>query len=298
MKQDQLLQEYASVTSEKERARIEAEIWDAIPQSRRESNGIYQLGKLVDQPGRSVRLRHTLWLAGHEIGRLWDLVESGLSLSTAVKVLDDAKKLYIDNHISIDQAISNVVAKLESDKVMVVMNDKICYKKDQNGVKKAKKPQPTTQSLEESKYRAFWQELRILIGQHVDQRLNGSDPETADRIKKNFEIDMRIVLSDVQQKINRAVKHKVDLAELKKIGRSEIVQACFVLGIDPPRQLHQVDIDVARRKRGLLAREYHPDKHEGSEAMRDKYHEIMESFDVLQRYNDQLRGTDESSRHA
>jgi hypothetical protein len=115
-----------------------------------------------------------------------------------------------------------------------------------------------------------------------DPMLASLDQFTRDKYVYEALTAFRMTLSDLRQRIRRDPNVYV--------SRKQMVIDCRSFNVEPPDIGQPVDLDAARKARGqkVSQLQLHPDQRGGDLSQIPLYHEIMEAFQRLQMYNDQL----------
>jgi hypothetical protein len=92
------------------------------------------------------------------------------------------------------------------------------------------------------------------------------------------------IKSTIEEFARRASSARSQNSGMVEIGRRQVVSACRILHVDPPRPGQLPDMRKARTAKRLLARSYHPDANRGDEAMRQLYESVIDAYVVIETY--------------
>ena len=275
---------YAFEMTERERATLEAQIWSLVPRSDRDSTkpgmAMY-MSKLFSVAHRTIRVRQYLLRAGSAADPLWDRVQKDMTLSTALNIMQEAWSLKQSNSsMELSAAVIKSIEDYDKsgDYAAKSSNGKLVRRKRPNSIRG-----PTSTSTSTSANKIFWNTLRAHIGDYAKSRLEGTDPVIYDRILRSFEADLNILFEDFQQELSKAPRAGL---EILAVSRKVMIQACNILGMDPPKPGKPVNMKLASTQRKRFGRMYHPDVSGGSKETTDQYMAAMEAYRILQKYSE------------
>lgn len=298
--------ELSGAMTQKERAEIEAKIWDArppgmdhplkgrpkAPQKHKKENYLHQLlgGKAVGE----FIIRAQIHNAGRPADPLWERIEKDYSLYTAVEILREARKNTPDGlNGSLVKAIADAMKEYDSrPHKRHVGNGRITRSRSptrlpnpREAVKEAIKPVTRRKMENPENTRAFWDELRKHVAGFIAPKLMGAPPIIADKLYKEFEVELKSLLEHFGTKLSRMSKEE-RTGVFTEIHRKRLIDACRRLSMDPPKPGKPVDGGLARTQWKRLVKLYHPDKHGGSEHTRIAYEDVNAAYAAIQQYNE------------
>jgi hypothetical protein len=128
----------------------------------------------------------------------------------------------------------------------------------------------------------FWPRLRKTVAEFLAPQLVGVDPMVADGLMSDFEVDLRVLFDQLQNRVRNRRKDAVVAAAMSHDARRrQIVRACQTLNMAPPKRGLQVDMAKAARQKRLLAAAYHPDRRGGDESTRAELEAVLAAYEVL-----------------
>lgn len=277
--------------SELERARLEARIWGLVPTGSRTKGGIggYFRWKF-GIPGYATTNRHQLHLTGEDAAPLWERIDQGMPLHTAMVILRDAKRSAQVTKISLVDEIKRHIDKHDNLGVAVQTAGGKVFRRNPAGKTQVENvPSELPRATKEvSEAKNLWVAMRTMVSDYLDSRLEGCDPADVDSARRRVEADLNTVISDMQAVIRRVVNGRIDTGS---VTRSQVIDACRALGMDPPSPGKAVDEKKAKLQRKLYSRQYHPDVHGGSEETRHLFQATIEAYKLLESYNEQLQSS-------
>jgi hypothetical protein len=278
---EDLTAEYKLCTTHREKALIESQIWDLVPQSDRVKGGIgVCLSQLLTTMSRHITLRHTILLSGSDADAMWPLLDDDMPIDTAARILTVAKRRATKDRIGLAAAIQNELEEYMSLSISAkTRNGKVVRRRATSRLRKPEESRSIPSDSPQSQ--SFWNQLRSMVSDHVNGLLADCDPMLADRLRKDLEVDLNAVITVFQDRICRLKSGSV-----VKIKRSDLVEACRVLGMDPPAPGKSVPPDVAKRQWRTSAKVYHPDAHNGNENTRPLFEAAKNAYELIEMYNE------------
>jgi hypothetical protein len=284
---------YKDAKTEFEKAKLEQAIWDNV-QDRSLERRKY-LHALISAPPNETDLRSSLLRGMPASEPLWERVHlKTMPLSTASKILRHAKEKARRSPKTLAEIVKQAVEEYDNYPFTVRLPGGWTMKRkastDLPNLEDAPFVRRSQGSADDSD-RLFWKSIREMVAAHVATRLKGTDPIVANQVYKRFEVDLKILLDEFGDRISRAATgHRDAFIHTKEaINRPRIRQACLILAIDPPNSGRPVDLDKASKQKKRLAKLYHPDSHGGDESMREKYHEVLGAYQLLEDYNETIK---------
>lgn len=283
--------EYSAAMKEREKAEIEYKLWDLAPPESRVADAHARenyLVSLVDGNQHDHRKRAYLYNAGPAADILWERVERDYALNTAVYILQAAKKTRLDlSENALREAIATGIREYDSrPQKRILQSGKVARARSpirlptlQEAIKPFRRKKPPVDARE------FWDELRKLIASHVGPRLATTPKLMQDRLYKEFEMDLKVLIDAMQNKITRLSKQDGGILE---VHRKHVTEACRTLSMDPPKPNKPVDLTQARKLQRKLARHYHPDTNGGDASLSSLYQQVMKAYETLEEYNESL----------
>jgi len=137
--------------------------------------------------------------------------------------------------------------------------------------------------------RKLWTTIRKNVLKHYEPTLAGISPKAVQFVLRDIATDIDTLQATVAHRIISAAER------LDTPDRRQIRNACEVLGISPPRAGKPIDFTQARRRMHLLAREYHPDLHDGDTHKAELFARVNDAFRVIERFQASSETTTERS---
>lgn len=303
----ELIEQYRELgpaMTEKEKAAFEHQLWNARPEKESRKREAY----LHDVTGGSTRefiLRGQLHNAGVVADPLWERAEKDYTLVTCVDLLRTARRTSTsstqealrtalaaamneyDSRPHLRHLVGGKIARTRSPTRLPTTPDVPALPAASEATR-----QDTRKSSEGiDTARVFWDELRRHVIGYITPKLVGAPELIREKLYGELETDLKVLLDGFQQKLQRAVKYGNGTVE---IYRKQVLEACRALTLEPPKLGQPVDLKEARRKQRRLAALYHPDTHKGDDSMRALYVGVMQAFDVLEQYNENLEARNAS----
>lgn len=296
---DELIAKYRSSSggmTEREKAEVEKEVWElhrremGVPVTagaRREA-----LKKLLDADQYSSSHRYTLLNAGSAGDPLWDLVhKKKLLMRAACEIVRDARKI-CGPGMPMSEAVGKALHMYESRPHVRHLNG-IPYRTRIIG--ESPESQRRVEKTAEAK---LWGSIKSQITHYLDERTPNLDPLVRKKFATETSVALRVVADEFRNKLRRLVEShdtKKDADALMKMD--EVDKACQFFGVDTPAFGRPVDLDKANKAKKAMARSLHPDLHGGDKRHLDQYHEVMAAYEVLEKYNSQIKPIGETAKH-
>lgn len=259
--------------------RRHAELGDKLPS---EQPCTY-IARHTGASGYAVEQRRTLFLMGAAAEPLWERVEGGMSAGTAVRIVrehaprGDRPRL---GDLTVGEVVDAINAYDRAHRKgaheVVSADGTRCLRRN------PKRKQPE------------WRELRALVAEHAKRELGEVGGQDAARIVAEFEVELQSVLSDFRSKVSRARRLYAG-ATFAGPSRASVERASAELGVPAPERGMMADMKLARERKRVLAKKYHPDV-TGNEDSRPMLDAALAAFRVLEDYNDQVGGRDAERR--
>lgn len=258
---EDIIQQYEHCKTEQDKAALEHEMSRLLEVSDAERSGLRSISTILNTNYEQARMRRMLFKMGDSAQPYWEMLNQGARMHGIRKLLE--KKGSKPRQIGEKTRISNV---------------------------KPKRGTPPKSELKSVKRtRTLFARVRKLIQTEVERRVEGISPIEKEKILNSFGIGIGLVFDDVQNQIRKSRKAPDVSAILQRSKKSDILAACSILNIDPPKTaLLPVNLDEAYTARGRLARLYHPDLHPGDSSFIERYQEILKAYETLKTHNESL----------
>lgn len=282
------------------------------------------LSPVFGRPSKSIRLRHQLFRAGSAAAPLWGRIEKGMTLYTAVRILqaagsefhrqnpgwkaaenpsgDAIKKFVVDELASYD---ASPWQEVESPNGGFFKRRKGEKKKE--GIDASQDPDPLP-VLTPEQASSPAPHVDRGPGPEQDQTDFGDGPsgsqwakiklaleglldekapglDPSDRDQIRMEFDVEVRRSMVWLRSRVSVASKLSKGLPILVVRRDVTRWCSVLNIDPPRGGAAVDPEVLRRQFRAMSKAYHPDKNPGVAEMAEKMRDVSQAYHGLLGYN-------------
>jgi hypothetical protein len=295
--------EQSDTWTQKQLAEMEQRIWEALPvPTRRQWRRSYFLQEVFGGAIRTYQLRANLRGLGSKIEPLWLRLEPGcpnrMSITTAVNIARNAKQLfaaYPKKYPVFQGALLSALAEYDALPSSMILNDGTVVRKRAQGSPPSRRD--ATESATKNKRdngqrtpKKFYGEVRSLVSSYIADYLDGSDDELAEQLYADFEVELKIVIRMLQQRLKKAKTQLGDERQLSdRTRRSHLRDDFAELGMDPPKPLLQPDMKKIRNQYRALARAYHPDKQPpGAPDLSAKFQGATEAYNrIVAYYRDQ-----------
>ena len=328
-KSRQLISEYrgrASQMTERQRAIMERQIWDALHQDDRSRllREVF-LKQVLGVSSMHASNRSAMLGYGQVAEPLWQRTEcadSPMLITTAARVFREAKKLAVANEIPVADALALRLADYESGELrrrpygsvrvrsgtkMPSLDEARRAAKTKNKNKTRKRQRdPSSNDVARASHgtREFWVKHREMMSVYLAERL-GDDDGTSDlvveQLYREFESELRAAVDGFT---NRICQRKNKLRESKEVSertlRKRVKAALGLFGMDLPRSGQRFDLALLKKRYRKAAATYHPDKHPGNEqaAMEQQFHHITGAYEqVLLWYEQVYENRNNEERH-
>jgi hypothetical protein len=312
------------MTTMKEQAQAEAEIWSQVPwESRTKSHGMSKYFQdTFGDSSRAVGARFQLLRAGDVTDPLWRRLDADMTIATAIRIF---RKAVVRGRSGEDlgEAILREIEAYDSNGFVAMLPDgKTIRKKGFGGkIPKTGEPGETREPpapedgpsvsagpdpvedppVEEAQdpprprgpgegREEYWEKIRTMTRAYVNERLSTTPSTIRDELVTDMEMEMRAALGRIQARVRRLEREARSSAPHRI--RKEVLEWCRVLHLGPPGVGKPVDEKELKSRYRKLAREYHPDKTGGDEAMTAVFRSVDEAFLGLTSYNEQFARKD------
>lgn len=241
---------WEEASSEKERAIIEADIWERRPENRTARKFEPFVSSIVGTSIYKVRMRRMILKSQNQ--KIWDAVDSGMSLGDAAYLSTN-----LDAHSSFEEAIESV---------------KIPWRK--------RKPKNTKHTVFSEQTRSGkWSQVIELATEIAKEQMSDISDSSSISIIESMTCDIDLIAKDLERRIKKEKLRAVPQTSSCP-SRKEVLEACRTLGIDPLSIGELPNLTVAFRQRGKKAKAYHSDVNR-SEGAAEMYRSIVSSYDTL-----------------
>lgn len=283
----------------------EAEAWKAYDGARGKGGIGPSLTARFGRSAGAIRLRHELYLAGPAATPLWDRIEAGMPLRSAINLLQSARRSVASREISLEKA---VIAELSSYEALpghtfVTADGRVVKRKkpgseqavpeetDEARTSSSSRPTPSSDRPPRDGAADPWVRVRMVLDNVSGDLTKGLDQDVATKLLEEFDVEIRRVVTWLKK---RAYLSSKSLSEKSLIARprKDIVSWCHALHIDPPRVGKPVDHELLRRQFRALSLAYHPDRNPGKPEMEEKQRAVNSAYDGLIAYNELTKETE------
>lgn len=284
-----LIAAWKHATTQKEKAKVEYELWRHTTVEERQERRIFFMARLLDTKPTFIDCRLRLLQAGDSVNLLWARVDSDdISLGMAATMLTDARKVQKHMGGTLATALEHFLREYDSWPVRRVggaTNGRLVHYKPISSFS-AVSQRKSKQGKRKDPDLAFWGKMRMLLQTFIARRLEDADPLIASSMVGEFERELKVLVTSWTSKLQRAQQRAASSTVLL-VTQNKVTRACAVLGIDPPKKGQLVDMVMAQRKKRLLAKTYHPDA--AGDGMRAQYEAVLEAYSVLEDYQEMLQ---------
>jgi hypothetical protein len=215
---------------------------------------------------------------------LWNQVDVGLAMASAVNMLRDARALSSKKKITLEEAAVQTIAFYEKGNKKHTPDGKFFYVKATmvsaivDGKNKAR------EARSDDSERTLWNNIRHNIGALVMEKIGEDiEPATLEEINTWFEGELSNLMNAFTKKL-RARKTTVAV----EYNRVQYVSACRTLHIDPSDVGKPIDVGPAKSAKKKLLRAYHPDANGGDTSLQHLCDQIVKAYDVVESYAAQM----------
>ena len=273
--------------NEYSKAVLEERIWTSLPPTDRHGvernrwlNSILKVGINRLQNRSSLRNKRHAEVFWHRVNN------DDMPIATALRLYKDALRLHQRTRMELKDAVLEVLKEYDQLPNVVMRKGKPVRQSSVTQLPRTKKKNRGHQNGS----RKAWSDLRKAIATLVQGKIPADiDPDTESHVWREVEFDVKVILDELQGKIQRlSAKKKADQKITKTASRRQLVAACHVLAMDPPRPGKPVDLAKAKRQKRLLAKEYHPDARNGDDSLVAQYDAVMDAYRTIEWYADQF----------
>lgn len=261
-----------------------------------------EFAKALGEVQFAIRNRRTILMLGDLAEPLWArILDKKMLVSTAVRIIRDAKVIGMENRLSMREAITAALEEYDSLPFFVLVDGvpvrrNTTSRTDVDVEEKVSRVVPS--GTAKSDDYLMWQKIQADLTSYIEKKVGGAHGLTGSTIVKEFIVGVKVLIHETQNKIKRAAELQRESAKARRIPRHAVVAACNTLKMDHPGVGQPVNLDLAKRQKKILARLYHPDAHGGSDRTRLLYEEALAAYDLLEEYNEQLEPNGETTHNA
>lgn len=263
----------AASLSQRELAVLEAEIRKHSPSTEVDNRGTAidrWMAAQLGGTGYAYRHRWTL-IRMEGVEALWERIENGLALGTAIRILREAKQ-----RAGARYKTPSVMRKALAEELAV--HDRL-----EPTAVRAEPPRDGAQRGTWTNDREFWSFLRRNIVDFADQNLMDVAEMDRARLVENIERDLDSLIKHHQ---HRWYEARRDGAKHVKVNKRRLSDACHALHMDLPRR--GSDLAAFLRKANVqkrtLARAYHPDSNRGDDSLRPSYEAVIQAYATIEQW--------------
>lgn len=265
--------------SQRDRAAAEAFIWQATPKNqrpdRRRSAGIGEY--FVANGAESlyeVKQRYQLYRALGTESLLWDEIDRGMLLGTAVRLLKEAERIQKQTGGSLEHAITAALDSYHGPN----MEMRRAPSGQRYKVRSPKVRPPSSPFARGRPQMNLFTEVREAVEAYLADALASlPDRESRDvRVEVLTEFDLAVLAA------GRAVARAQHLVEEPR--REEVRDACLRLGIATPYNGRAPDMHAAKKAYRALVLQLHPDRRGGADDMRDALEACITAYRTIEDY--------------
>jgi hypothetical protein len=267
-----------------ELALLERRIWtESYPNIQRVGGTLvskreYLAKELGVAPGLIENRANLLNYGGQE-NPLWKMVDTTLTVRTAIGYAKEAKARARDENIPWIEAIQNLLNEVTQLPQARRPGGKVIFQRPLSSL--PRKPDRKTKRADTDP-KAFWDALREMIADNFRAKMAGLDQGTVEKTWREFDVELKVVLGHFSDKISRL--RSAHAANTRAASRGEVLQACRVLHIDPPKSGKAADDEWRKKEKKSfrnLASVYHPDR-SGTEDTRELYEQVVAAHRILE----------------
>jgi hypothetical protein len=268
---DDLINEWKSSKTEFEKAKIEDKIWRKRVEFKINSHkeGMARsLASVLNISAFGIRNRQFLFLSGEDVSELWKKVDKeNYPVSIAKNILKKAKEKS-DINSSLSEIIKIEINNYEKIGFLSKTKEGKYFRKNIGVNSKVREVETDREVPNE------WNSFKATMIEFIKNETAEVDEILKYGIISEFIIDIEILIRDYGSKINKA-KAKTPL--VKNIRKSEIEEACSIIGVKSPYNMDEVKKNFRK-----LAKDSHPDIH--GPDMEWKFKEVVSAYRLIEEY--------------
>ena len=264
--------------SEKRKAEMERDIWALVTagEKRVEERATW-LSRVCGVTYNAVRCRAEVLAFGSAAEVLWERIDKKkLHLCTARQFARKAGGLSRQATMGEERLTKGAALQAIIDEYDHRPRERVV-----NGV-----PTRTSVPVRKEDNKSLWVAVGELVTRRLSAKFKGLDAHVTATLISDFERDIKIATDDLQRRILREQSTGKEFSETMRaaLTRTQLVDACAVLILDPPVFGKPIDLEKAGKQKRQLARQYHPDANEGQEHKRALYEAVINAYNTLENY--------------
>jgi hypothetical protein len=269
---DQLVLKYTSITSQRDKAILEQEIYEAMTAGGKDFRFEDMRHIIPDVSGYDLQNRK--YLLRNASDHIWKLIEEGLSLRQARKTLFEARKIAELRGQDIEECFKKIHQSILNESDEVHSKNGIFYKR-KPGARKS----------------TDWIQIEALASKLFAEEL-GEDGLDSDTLRTEFIVELKILIK--QYKVKSAARRETVTANKNMLDgeeknlRRQVILAFRDLGLDAPKPGKRPDMKLISRTYRRLAADNHPDKHGGQDHVLEKFRSVNNAYKLIERYDEFL----------
>ncbi len=266
--------------TERDRALIERDIWEYMHGAVVRVHGVHArtpwLAGLLGQKAAAVSVRSRLLGHGSAADSLWERILLGtMTLRRAAEMAAEMRNT--------GASLASLLAAYDSlPCTRVLPNGQVVRATSSTRLPRspAQQTAASAPSLVGKNTKVFWKSIRAQLAAHFAPRLEGLDPMATERVWTDFERELQVLVEGFTRKVKNLNMQRSGPG----VTRRQVLDACEILGVDPPEPGAAIDLVEARKRQRAQAKVYHPDSNKGDHAMRAQFEAVNEAYQLLERY--------------
>jgi hypothetical protein len=126
----------------------------------------------------------------------------------------------------------------------------------------------------------FWDQIRSAFIARLNPVLSGVDQPD---ILNSYTMRIDILIATCREELKN-IGHDATRGVCHNPKRKEVVVACRLLGVEPPRIGRPIDLIKAQRNKKKLCLLYHPDRNPGDKAKESLFRKVITAFNAIETY--------------
>ncbi len=251
-----LVEEHKKARSHRDRADIEAHLWELFPKKeKRNWRRREWLRSVLGGHAGQYEMRQAIRDAP---ALLWDRVEAGsIALQRAGLVWKEARRLMVKGATPVE-AIQEVL---------------------KDPVPTAAAPRSSSRQREAASTKSEWTQIRAIVKRVVEDTAGDLHPRERDGLFVLLDLEIKGLVHEFRNRVGS--ERRSSISAESEITRKELRKACVVMRLSPPRWGRPVE--GLKRQKKRLVQVYHPDKGVGAD--RGMFESIMAANQLLEKYN-------------
>lgn len=287
----ELLQQYKDnehTMTERDKAVLERRMWASTTREVRQANrrDKWLQSIIGGETGYVFIKRAELLNAEPDSHVLWDRIHAKtMTSSKAIEILRAARLSNITEEVPVSDSISQLLSEydnlphtMELDNGFTIKRPSPNFDKKYKN-KRAVKPK-TEYGKKQQEAKEFYSQLQKDCAAFITEKLGSTvDVLTQERLTAGFLVDLKSLIDEWRDRVNNAQK-RANQEILTSTDRRDVIKACRVLNMDPPKPGEKIDMAEAKKKKKTLVRVYHPDK-VGNDSTAEEYQKVIEAYNTL-----------------